>query len=321
VNDAPDDEEDKPIADSGHADRSEAMLREVLAGDTYDVVAAKYGITRTGVERRIKTLAARIAASAEIPGLNAEGAAFVRRLRTHRAAVLDALAALAPEEYPVPVMPHQVRILSEEDVAAGARRVRARSPQPLEDLALYYLMLATGARPLEIARLQVLDYLAADGAARVASELRAQLAITGHARPLYFRSGRLTAAIDEYLVRRVQLSQGTGVDDRHRGLDPQSRLFLSASGKGFEIVAYGAAGQRRFRCRAIQETYRKIWRYADFKQFTTLAARHTVADRLYARGADEMQVGLLLGISERAAVRELFPRWLPTLDELTDDLV
>lgn len=297
------------------------MLREVLAGDTYDAVAERYGITRTGVERRIKALAARIAASADIPGLNADGAAFVRRLRMHRTAVLEVLAATAVRELPALAMAQQVRILSEEEVAAAARRVRARSPQPLEDLAMYYLMLATGARPLEIARLQVLDYLAADGAARVASVLRAELTITGRARPLYFRSGRLNAALDEYLVRRVQLSQGIGPNDHYRGLDPQSRLFLSSSGKGFEIVAYGAEGQRRFRCRAIQETYRKIWRYADFKHFTTLMARHTVADRLYARGADEAQVGLLLGISERAAVREMFPRRLPTLDQLTDDLV
>lgn len=321
MNNASNDEEESIAGSGRHADRYESMLREVLAGDTYDVVAARYGITRTGVERRIKALAARIAANADIPGLNADGAAFVRRLRTHSAAVLEALSGLEDDNHPVQVLPHEVRILSEEEVAAGARRVRARSPQPIEDLALYYLMLATGARPLEIARLLVLDYLAADGAARMTSELRAELAITGRPRPLYFRSGRLNAAIDEYLARRLQLSQGIGPDDRYRGLDPQSRLFLSSSGRGFEIVAYGAQGQRRFRCRAIQETYRKIWRYADFKQFTTLAARHTVADRLYARGADEMQVGLLLGISERAAVREMFPRRLPTLDQLTDDLV
>ncbi|MBI5720691.1 MAG: hypothetical protein KIT17_26850 [Rubrivivax sp.] len=46
-----------------------------------------------------------------------------------------------------------------------------------------------------------------------------------------------------------------------------------------------------------------------------------MADRLNARGADEIQVGLLLGISERAAVREMFPRRLPSLDELTEELV
>lgn len=54
---------------------------------------------------------------------------------------------------------------------------------------------------------------------------------------------------------------------------------------------------------------------------TALTVRHTVADRLYARGADESQVGLLLGIADRSAVREQFPRRLPSLDTLTTDLV
>lgn len=314
-------DEDGGAAANSFPEPSECMLRDVLAGDTYDLVASRYGVTRTGVERRIKALATRIARRVSIVGLNENGAAFVHRLRAHRAALLEALECHAGDELAAAPEPHTVQILSNEEIAAGARRVCARSPHPLEDLALYYLLLATGARPLEIARLQVLDYMASSGEVRAASVLRAEVTITGRARPLNFRSGRLNAAIDEYLAMRVRLGVGIGADDQYRGLDPASRLFLSPSGHGFEIVAYGAEGQRRFRCRAIQETYRKIWRYADFKNFTTLVARHTVADRLYARGADEAQVGLLLGISERAAVREMFPRRLPTLDQLTEDLV
>jgi integrase len=199
--------------------------------------------------------------------------------------------------------------------------VRARSAQPLEDLALYYLLFATGARPLEIARLLVRDYLAADGSVRRASELRAEAAITGRARPLYFRSARLDEALDGYLAHRMQQPQGSTAEGPYRGLDPLRPLFLSPSGRGFEITPYGRDGQKRFRCRAIQETYRKLWRYAEFKHLTTLTVRHTVADRLYARGADEAQVGLLLGISERNAVREMFPRRLLSLNQLTDDLV
>lgn len=285
------------------------------------MVASRNGLTRTGVERRIKALAARVAASVGISGLNEDGVAFVRRLRANRNAVLEALDMLEAEKPAPAARSPNARVLTDDDTAAGARRLRARSSSALEDLALYYLLLATGARPLEIARLQVLDYLASDGTVKTTAAFRAELTITGRARPLYFRSGRLNAAIDDYLKFRVERGQGVGPDGRYRGLEPLSRLFLSSSGLGFEIVPYGANGQRRFRCRAIQETYRKIWRYADFKQFTTLAARHTVADRLYARGADEMQGGLLLGISERAAVREMFPRRLPTLDQLTDNLV
>lgn len=303
------------------SDASEAMLRAVLTGDTYDEVARRHGTTRTSVERRIKALAIRIARRVAIDGLNEDGAAFVRRLRAHREALLDALETLADDELAIAPEPRSVRILTVEEISAGARRVGARSPHPSEDLALYYLLLATGARPLEIARLQVLDYLEFTGAVIATSVMRAEVTITGRARPLHFHSSRLNGAIDEYLAMRVRLGQGIGTDDGYRGLDPASSLFLSPSGHGFEIVSCGAEGQRRFRCRAIQETYRKIWRYADFKNFTTLVARHTVADRLYARGADEAQVGLLLGISERAAVKEMFPRRLPTLDQLTEDLV
>lgn len=303
------------------ADPSEAMLRDVLNGETYDAVAARHGLTRTGVERRIKALALRLATRVGIAGLNADGAAFVGRLRNHREAVLAALALVRSEGDPESPPPRVVRVLSEEEIAAGARRLRARSARPLEDLALYYLMLNIGARPLEIARLQVLDYLAPDGTTRTCSELRAEVTITGRARPMFFLSQRLCAALDEYLAQRVEANQGRGPDQDYRGLDPLSRLFLSPTGSGFEIAVYLQGAQRRYHCRAIQEAYRKIWRYADFKQLTTLDVRHTVADRLYARGADEMQVGLLLGISERAAVREMFPRRLPTLEQLTRDLV
>lgn len=60
---------------------------------------------------------------------------------------------------------------------------------------------------------------------------------------------------------------------------------------------------------------------AELKNVTALTVRHTVADRLYARDADDAQVGLLLGIADRSAVRQQFPRRMRTLEELTTDLV
>lgn len=294
------------------------MLRGVLGGETYDTVASRHGITRTAVERRIKAVAIHVASTAGIAGLNAEGATFVRRLRLHREAIRDALDTLGAEP---PAHARHVRVLTDEEITSGALRIRGRSQQPHEDLALYYILLATGARPLEIARLEVRDYLHADGSVRHISSIRSDVAITERERPLFFCSGRLEEALNAYLAERVAARQGLGADGNYRGLDPVSRLFLSAGGQGFEIKPYGAEGQKRFRCRAIQETYRKLFRYAELKQVTALTVRHTVADRLYARGADESQVGLLLGIADRSAVREQFPRRLPSLDTLTTDLV
>lgn len=294
------------------------MLRAVLEGHTYDTVAALHGITRTAVERRIKVVATHVATTTGIEGLNADGATFVRRLRLNRAAVLLALESLGTQE---PAHTRDIRLLSDDDITAGALRIRGRSQQPLEDLALFFILLVTGARPLEIARLELRDYLAKDGSIRRNSQIRPEVAITGRARPLFFRSTRLDEALDAYLSLRISGKLGLGIEGEYRGLDPMSRLFLSASGQGFDIRPYGSDGQKRFRCRAIQETYRKLFRYAELKPVTALTARHTVADRLYARGADESQVGLLLGIAERSAVREQFPRHPPTLHALTDDLI
>ncbi|UEC01699.1 site-specific integrase [Burkholderia vietnamiensis] len=297
------------------------MLRAVLQDQTYEAVAALHGITRTAVERRIKSVARRLAAIADIEGLNEDGAAFVRRLRMHRLAVLAALSTFDPTDVPAAPAQTDIQVLREEEITTGAQRIRTRSHQPFEDLALYYMLFATAARPLEIARLEVRDYLDADGTVRRTSEIREEVAITGRSRPLYFRSARLDEAMTDYLAERALRGHGLGDHGRFGGFDPTGRLFLSPTGRGFEITRYGDEGQRRFLCRAIQETYRKLFRYAGFKGVTALTVRHTVADRLYARGADESQVGLLLGIAERSAVREQFPRRLPTMDELTRDLV
>ena len=52
-----------------------------------------------------------------------------------------------------------------------------------------------------------------------------------------------------------------------------------------------------------------------------MSVRHTVVARLYDRGADDEQVGMVLGISDRSAVRELFPRSRATMASLVDELI
>jgi integrase len=216
---------------------------------------------------------------------------------------------------------HDTNILNEDEIAEGAQRIRSRSHQPYEDLGLYFVLLATGARPLEIARLEIRDYLDADGGVRGASEFRSEVAINGRSRPLFFRSSRLDEVLTSYLAERVVKKLGLGDDGAYRGLDPAARLFLSSSGRGFEITPYEANGQKQFQCRSILEAYRKIFRYAELENMTALRARHTVAAKLYARGADEAQVGLLLGIAEPSAVRAQFPRRAHTLEELVVNLI
>ena len=310
--------EPKPEHDTDSAAHSVEMLKAVVDGATYETVAAKFGVTRTAVERRIKLLAIQLSRAGSINGLNEDGAAFVRRLRQHRDAIFNALAGFEPL---APFGPRETRIVSGDEIAHAAQRIKGRSQRPWHDLSLFYMLFATGARPLEIARLEVREYLDITGDVRRESALRAEATITGKARPLYFHCTRLDQALTPYLQERLDGQMGLGEADAYRGLDPRSRLFLSPLGEGFRITPYGSPGQQRFLCRPILETYRKLFRYAELRDVTPLSVRHTVAARLYARGADEEQVGLLLGISDRSAVRELFPRPKPMLAQLVDELI
>lgn len=308
--------EPKTVNESG-ADSVE-MLKAVIDGATYKIVAAQFGITRTAVERRIKSVAFHLSKAGGITGLNVEGAAFVRRLRQHHDAILTALAGFEP---PAPFGPRETRVVAAEEIARAAQRIKGRSQRQWHDLSLFYTLFATGARPLEIARLEVRDYLNASGDVCRESALRAEVAITGKARPLYFHCTRLDLALAPYLQERLDRKLGLGEADAYRGLDPHSRLFLSPLGEGFRITPYGSPGQQRFLCRPILETYRKLFRHAELRDVTPLSVRHTVAARLYERGADEEQVGILLGISDRSSVRELFPRPRPMLAQLVEELI
>lgn len=300
------------------ARQSVAMLTAVISGETYDAVAAKFGKSRTAVERRIKSVAVELSKTSRIEGLNEEGAAFVRRLRLHRDALLVALESFKPAAR---FGPRQTRIVSLAEVIQAAQRIKGRSSRPWHDLALFYMLFATGARPLEIARLEVRDYLDVDGSVRRESQIRAEVAIIGKIRPLHFSSTRLDEVLALYLQERLTLKLGVHTEGAYRGLDPDSRLFLSATGEGFKITPYGKEGQRRFLCRPILETYGKLFRYSDLEGVSALSIRRTVISRLYERGADEDQVGILLGISERSAVRELLSRQKPTLLALVDELI
>jgi integrase len=304
---------------SGRDTASADMLRHVLDGKTYDAVASDFGITRTAVERRIKALASRLCRDAGALGGNVGATAFVSRLRAAR---LSLLQALDNHRATATLSSRTDRVVSEEEVAAGALRIRGRSPEPWRDVALFYLLFATGARPLEVARLSVGDYLTPGGAVRRESELPARASTTGRARPLYFASARLDEALGHYLRQRLERGHGVGnCLDRYRGLDPDSRLFLTPTGEPFRISHANDHVGRRSLCRPMLEVYRKLFRYAALEHSTPLSARRTLAARLIARGADEEQVGLILGIRERRAVRALLQSTRRDLPSLVADLV
>ena len=148
----------------------------------------------------------------------------------------------------------------------------------------------------------------------------ADVAINGRDRPLFFNHRRLDEALGAYLDERVRASHGLGAAEHWRGLDRHGPLFLGAEGEVYPITPNGGEGQNRYVCRPLLEIYRKIFRQADIPGLCTQSARLTLMSRMYERGADEDQVGLVLGIADRSAVREQLPRPRPELAKVLEEL-
>lgn len=294
-----------------------AVLRAVLAGETYDIVAATYGLTRTAIEHRVKRLAKALQRQVGIQGLNPEATGYVHKLRAFRAEVEAALIRFEAGEI-APAAPPLV--LSDKDVRTMIHRAGLRSPTALRDMALIHIVLATGARPLEVARLEIGDYLNPDGTVRFVSEMRASVSVNRKARPLFFRSASAVKAIDAYLQhRRAESGQLTDAGALYRGFAASDRLFLNDAGLPYVVHCHEVEGRPRYLCRQMLDTYRKIFKRINMHGMSALTLRRTVACRLDARGADEEQIGLILGITEKQAVRELLPR-RPDMEELMTDL-
>jgi len=293
------------------------ILRSVLSGATYEAVAAAQGLTRTAIEHRVKRLAKDLHRQVGIVGLNAEATGYVHKLRESKAAVEEALARFEAG-YTRPAAPPQV--LTASDVRTIVQRAGQHSPTPLRDMALVHIVLATGARPLEVARLEIADYLNSDGTIRHASEMRASVSVNRKVRPLFFKSMPAVRAIDAYLAQRQQqLVNSTPCGAPFRGFDPADRLFLNDQGSPYLVLTHEVEGRQRFLCRQMLDTYRRIFKRINMHGLSALTLRRTVAARLDARGADEDQIGLILGITEKQAVRDLLPR-RPEVAELMTDL-
>lgn len=294
-----------------------AMLKDVIGGDTYDAVADRHGITRTAVEKRIKALARTLRREVGIDGLNEQGVGFVDRLRRSSAAVMAALDQYNPEESQRRIASH---VLTDDEIELALHRTTVRSRFALRDAAMLYTLLITGARPLEIARLQVRDFLNADASVREISVMREEVATNRKARPLYFTTMKANAAIDAYLRKRAeQASAGPGSD--YLGLSPCDRLFLTDEGQPFEIVKVVENRKTSFQCREIHDLYRKIFRRIGLEGMSTLNLRRTVAARMLARGAATDQIGEILGISDLKTVRELLPDLRKPLERILRELV
>jgi integrase len=252
-----------------------------------------------------------------IEGLNEKSVGYIDRLRRNSSAILAALDGYTPNK---PQPQYAWHVLSDDEIALALQRARLGSGFPLRDVAMLAILLVTGARPLEIARLEIHDYLNADGSVREVSTMREEVANKRKARPLFFTTKKVNDAIDAYLRSRDPFDSDQG-NNEFRGLKACDRLFLNDEGKPFEVLSDAEIGGKRSKCHGIHGAYAKIFRRVGMEGISTLKLRRTLANRMLVRGATEDQIGEILGIDDTRTLRELLPDVSRPLDAILRDLV
>ncbi len=282
------------------------MFKSVLGGKTYAAIARESTLARSAVERRVKALARELQTVVGVVGVDEDEIPDAEFLRTRRDNYLEALEHYHHER----AMPSGTKrhTLSDDDVDRALARIALHSKHKSRDAALLLVLLTTAAKPIDIARLEVRDYLNEDGTVREQSILRAETAVTGEERPLFFASRRIISLLDEYLERRLGQKTGTADKRPYRGLDPHSPLFLTDEGLPMPIKISAGSRRQRYFCRAILDVYQRIFALAGLHGASPLCARRTVAKRLAERGCDLQQIGEVLGLKGRSAVRNLVGR-------------
>ena len=184
-----------------------------------------------------------------------------------------------------------------EQIARHSRSAR-------RDIAMLLLLTSTAAKPIEIARLQVRDYLTSEGAIRRHSLLRAEIASGGKPRPLFFCTNATNDALDAYLAERVRCRHGAWFSPQYRGLDPDSPLFLTSTGQVFPVRRREHHGAQQWLCAEIHEVYRRILRHGATLP-NTQSARRRLAHQLWRRGTRLHDIAELLGLQPRAVKKML----------------
>lgn len=276
------------------------IARDVLLSNlSYRQAGSLQGISRSTAERQFKTVVRLAASQTPIGRLNDLELGSLALLRAARDDVLRAVDAYDPGRSSLHWNPD-----SNLELDSAARRVRIQSGNAARDVALLLLSISTGARPLEIARLRVSDYLDAAGHARDGTATEARPGGRCAAHRVSFAHARLRAALDAYLDERKR--HGLGVDGRaaYRGLRADSMLFLTKDGRPFAVKAR-ACNDPHLECPVLGAVVRRVYAQAGLTSITTNVARRHLAQRLILSGATHAEVCDRLGLAHQRSVSRL----------------
>ncbi len=264
------------------------LLRKVLEGASLTALARQYGDSGNAVRKRVVRLARRLQKIVGVIDVDDGAMPTVEMLRRHRAEFLEALTHYQPDQ----AAPSADRAATDDELELLLIHIDQHSRDGVRDRALVLLLFASGARPAEIAKLSVGDYLNADGRVRTCSLIPAAAASNGCPRPLFFTSMRLISALEAHLEQRRRSGQACAAQ-AFRGFDSRAPL-----------IALG--GQSRPET-AASEVLRTAFSYLNRPGLNARSARRRAALKLHAMGVPHKRIADLLGVSRARAVAALLP--------------
>jgi integrase len=272
----------------------------MLQGQTYDRIAEQFRVTKSTVSKSVTDLARDLQSVVGVIGIDEDSAPTAHVIRAHAQDYLEALEHFVPLAKPAGTT--SPSILSEMHIDQLVLHTARHSRCKQRDIALLLMLIHTGARPNEIARLTVADYIDAAGEHRSPPRLPAGAASNGIARPLLLRDATVLYWLDAYLAWRV--AAGYGVSDRseYRGLQGDSSLFLSRTGESFTSPCGKATSEK-----GLHDVLQRIFRYANLPGVSVLGARRSVAHRLQADGCTPEEIAFYLG-TRAGTVRRLLSK-------------
>lgn len=122
-----------------------------------------------------------------------------------------------------------------EDNELGLLIKRNKEQFPELNSALILAAAIWGVKAGELSLIEVADVLSNKGGIKKKWMLRADVTFNGHARELYTEHERLVEFLDTYLNWRVEHGQCVTNIGEYRGLDPESKLFLTPEGEDFSF--------------------------------------------------------------------------------------
>lgn len=198
-------------------------------------------------------------------------------------------------------------VIEDKQIEHLIKATAAYSRVPLRDTALLLSLYGTALAVTELATITVCDYLLPNGAVRVTSAFRPDVAHNGAERALHWSNKRVVAAIDDYLAWRFSQRQGRTIKrEAFRGLDPDGPLFLTEDGEPYSLTKRTLnSGLISYSCNTLGAYISRLHANAGIEGGSAQSARRTLAVKLYRKGYDLVHIAAILGHKSVSTTKRL----------------